>query len=107
MEKIDPMVFLFGRIEDQIRKLIAEKYMEYKPGLAEVFDDLCGQMNINLMSKKKEGVPANHEIFWASTIQHECYENRFDAFIIHFQVDLDLEEFSFRISNKFDSFHNN
>lgn len=107
MEKFDPIVFLFGKIEDKIRKLIAEKYMEYKPGLAEVFDDLVGQMNSNIMTKRKEGVPANHEIFWATTIQHECYENRFDPFIIHFQVDFDLEEFSFRISNKFDFFHSN
>ena len=106
MEKIDPIVFLFGRIEDKFRKLVSEKYMEYKPGLAEVFDDLLQQMNMNIMGKRKEGVPAIHEIVWCVPIRHECYENRFDSFLIHIHVDFDLEEFSFRISNKFDSFHN-
>lgn len=106
-EKIDPIVFLFGRIEDKFRKLVAEKYMEYKPDLGEVFDEMLQRMNMNLISKRKSEELVKHEICWTKGIRHESYENRFDTFMIYLFVDADLEEFSFHISNKVDSFRNN
>ena len=80
------------------------KYAEYRRDLEKTFSDMFDQMNLNLLHLREKGVPASHNIFWSVGIRNEPYEDRFDSFILYLHVDIDLCEYSFRISNKFDFF---
>jgi hypothetical protein len=92
------------RVEEKFAVLVSEKYAEYRFDLENKFSDMFDQMNLNLLHLREKGVPASHNIFWNVGIRNEPYENRFDSFILYLHVDIDLCEYSFRISNKFDFF---
>lgn len=93
------------RVEEKFAVLVSEKYAEYRLDLEKTFSDMYDQMKLNLILLREKGEIAKHQIFWSVGMRNEPYENRFDMFILYLHVDIDLCEYSFRISNKFDSFH--